>query len=91
MTFHVMHTDRRHIQRPGQRARHTGTYKECAHQARACGIGHAIEFVDAQPGLVQGLADQRQQLAHVVAAGQFRHHPAVFGMQRNLAVDRMRA
>ena len=55
------------------------------------GIGHAVEVGGGQAGLGQGLADQRQQLAHVVAAGQLRHHAAVFGVQGDLAVDRVGA
>jgi hypothetical protein len=43
----------------------------------------------SSPAFGQGLPDQRQQLAHMVAAGQFRHHAAVFGMQGDLAVDRV--
>jgi len=31
------------------------------------------------------------QLSHVVAAGEFGHHPAVFGVQGDLAVDRLGA
>ncbi len=91
VAFHMVHADRRHIQCPGQRARHAGTDQQCADQPRPRGVGHTIQFVDAQPGLAQGLADQRQQLAHMVAAGKLRYHAAVFGMQRDLAVDRMRA
>ncbi len=91
VAFHVVHANRRHIQCPGQRARHPGTDQQGTNQARAGGVGHAIEFVDAHTGLAQGLTDQWQQLAHVVTAGQLRHHAAVFGMQRNLAVHRVGA
>ena len=34
---------------------------------------------------------QGQGAADMVARGQFRHHAAVFGMQRDLAIDRMGA
>src|SRR5690606_12382888 len=60
------------------------------HQARAGGVRHPVQVRGRQTGLGQGLPDQAQQLAHVVAAGQLRHHAAVFGMQRDLAVDRLR-
>ena len=43
-----------------------------------------------ESGLGQGLADQRQQLAHVVARGQFGHHAAIFGVQFDLAVQGVR-
>jgi len=90
MAFHMVDSDGRHIQAPGQRTGHAGADQQRANQARASGIGHALDLGDGDAGLVQGLADQRQGLAHVVAAGQLGHHPAVFGVQRNLAVDGVR-
>ena len=68
-----------------------GADQQRADQPGTGGIGHAVEVFELQTGLGQGLPDQRQQLAHVVAAGQFRHHPAVFGVQGDLAVDRVGA
>ena len=84
-----MHADGGELQRPGQRARHPGADQQRADQAGPCGVGHAIEVGDRHPRLAEGLPDQRQQLAHVVAAGQFRDHAAIFGMQGDLAVDRV--
>ena len=91
MAFHVMDADRGDIERPGQRATSGGTDQQGADQARARGIGDTIEIGKLQSRLGEGLADQRQQLAHVVAARELRHDAAVFGVQRDLAVERMRA
>jgi len=90
VAFHVVDRDRRLAQRPGQGPRHPGPDQQRPDQARTGGVGDAVDVGQRQPGLGQGLADQRGQLADVVAAGQFRHHPAVFGVQRDLAVDRVR-
>ncbi|KAG0924771.1 hypothetical protein G6F31_018991 [Rhizopus arrhizus] len=87
----MVDTHRRHLQRPGQRAGHARTHQQGADQAGARGVGHALDVAHAQAGLGQGLAHQRQQLAHVVTAGQLGHHTTVFGVQGDLAVDRMGA
>ena len=49
-----------------------------------------IPLSDGQPGLIQGFPDQGQQFAHMVAAGQFGHYPAILGVQGDLAVQRVR-
>jgi len=87
VAFHVVHADRRHAQRPGHRPRRRGTHQQRARQTRTGGIGDAAEIGRGQPGLGQGLAHQRQQLAHVVAAGQLGHHAAVVRVQLDLAVQ----
>ncbi len=89
VAFHMVYAHRRHLQRPGQRPRHAGADQQCADQAGTGRIGHAVDITYTQAGVGQGLAHQRQQLADVVAAGQFGHHTTVFGVQRDLAVDRM--
>jgi hypothetical protein len=91
VAFHVVHADRRHVQGPGQRPPGRGPDQQGPDQTRPRGVGHAIQLGEGQPGLVQGLTDQGQQLAHVVTAGQLRHHPAVLGVQSHLAIERVRA
>ena len=90
MAFHVMDADRGLVQRPRQRSGHASANEQRADQARTCGVGDAVKVTDAHARLGQSLLDQGQQFAHVVAAGQLRHHPAIFGMQRDLAVERLR-
>jgi len=89
VAFHVVHADRRDAQRPGHGPGGGSTHQQGADQAGAGGIGHPAQVRRSQPGLGQGLAHQRQQLAHMVATGQFRHHAAVVGMQLDLAVQGM--
>ena len=79
----------RDVGTPGQGTGHAGPHQQGADQAGTGRIGHAIDVLEGQIGFGQGLSDQRQQLAHVVAAGQFRHNAAVLGMQGNLAVNRV--
>ena len=71
-----MHADRRQVQRPGQGAG-SGRTDEQGPDQPSPAVGHAAEIGDSQARPVEGLAHQRQQLAHMVAAGQFRHHAAV--------------
>ncbi len=90
MPFHVVHADGRHFQRERQRPSRRRAHQQRTHQPRAGGIGHTVDIRQLQPGLRQALAHQRHQLAHMVAAGQFRHHAAVIGVHRHLAVERVR-
>ncbi len=69
--------------------RRRGAHQQGPDQAGPCRIGHATEVRGGHAGLLQGLPDQGQQLAHVVATGQFRHHAAVLGMQGDLAEEGM--
>ncbi len=87
----MVDTHRRHLQRPGQRTGYAGADQQGTDQPRTGGKGHPVDVRDLHAGLGQGLPDQRQQLAHMVAAGQFGHHPTVFSVEGDLAVDRMGA
>ncbi len=91
VAFHMVYAHRRHLQRPGQRPGHARADQQGPDQTGAGRVGHAVNVVYAEAGVGQGLPHQWQQLADVVAAGQLRHHTTVFGVQGDLAVDRMGA
>ena len=59
-----------------------------AGQPRPGGVGHHIQRIWLQRRPVEHLANHRRELAHVIARGQFRHHPAVAGMIE-LGIDRL--
>ncbi len=71
-------------------APHRCTHQQGADQARACRVGHAVDVLAGTAGLRQAFIEQRQQLAHMVARGDFRHHAAVFGVDMGLRIEGMR-
>jgi len=89
MGFHVMHADARDAQPAGEplgdpRADHPG-----ADETGPGRIGDAVDIGRSQPGAGQHLGHQRQDAAHVVPRGQFRHHAAVGAVHVDLAVERV--
>jgi hypothetical protein len=81
--------DRRNAQAPGQRAAEGGAHQQRAEQPGPGGVGYGVQVGQALVRLAEHLLDQRNQLAHVVAGGELRHHAAVVGVQFHLAVQRV--
>ncbi len=88
--FHMVHADCRDTPGKRQRTGKATTDQQRPEQARPRGIGHAVDTPGLQPRLAQHLPHQRQQLPDVIARGEFRHHAAVLGMHRDLAVEHVR-
>ena len=82
-----MHCDARNPQAPGEAATKGRANKQRAKEARTGRVGDGGQFRQADPGVPDGVADQRQQATDMVPTGQFRYDPAVGGMQFNLAVQ----
>mmetsp|Transcript_21951 Transcript_21951/g.86052 ORF Transcript_21951/g.86052 Transcript_21951/m.86052 type:complete len:368 (+) Transcript_21951:1441-2544(+) len=90
MPFEVMDRQRRHVERCGQRHRHTRTDEQRASQARALGVGNQIHVAQREARLGQHLARQRQHAAHMVARGELGHDATIGLVHRDLAVQRLR-
>ena len=90
MAFEVVHADGRHGKRETERAGDARAHQERARQARPCGIGDALDRLQATSGLRQRLPRERQDAADVVARSQFGHHPPILGMHGDLGVQRVR-
>ena len=87
--LHMVHRHRRQAPAVGQAAADAGAHQQRPGQPRAGGERHTVELLRGSAGLAHHLAHQRQQPAHMVAAGQLRHHAAVGGMHVDLAVQRL--
>ena len=90
VAFHVVHSDGRQLQRPGQRTRRGRADQQCADQAGARCIGNTDQIGDTEARLSESLANQRDEFAHVITRGQFRHYPTIIGVHADLAVQRVR-
>jgi hypothetical protein len=90
VALHVVHADRGHAPGPGQAAPDAGAHEQRPDQPGAGRVGHPVELAGRGPGVGQHPFNQRQQLAHVIARGELRHHPAELGVQAHLAVERVR-
>jgi len=90
MPFQVVHRDQ-----SGPRGRRQPGGKGAAHQqgsdqSRAGGVGDAVDILPFQAGGVEGFRHQGVDAASMVARRQLRHHAAVFGVHRRLAVQDVR-
>ena len=81
-----MYTDGRHTQPQCQRSPGRRPYHQRSDQAWARGVGNSIHIRKLQVSLGHHFTDQRQQLAHMVAGGQFRHHTTVFRVHLDLTI-----
>ena len=91
MAFEVVYGDHGFAQRKGECVGIGTAGQKCAAKAGALGVGDGIDVGVVFTGFVQAGLGERHEAADVVAAGQLGHHAAVFGMQRDLALDRMGA
>ena len=57
------------------------------HQPRAMGHGDRIQIRQPQPGLLQCLAEHREDVLDVRAAGDLRHNAAILGVNLHLRGD----
>ena len=90
MPLQVMHAERRARQGIGETAGDGAPDQQRADESRARGVGDPRQ--DPRPALlVEQFLQQRQQLAEMIARGELGHHPAVRGVQVDLAVDLVRS
>ena len=87
MAFEVMHADGGYAQRVSQARADAGADQQRAGQTGPGGVGDGVEVGQRCAGLAQDFPGQRQNPADVVAGRQFRHHPAVIGVQGHLGVQ----
>jgi len=88
--FQVVDAEHRLVQRQTQAAGKRGADQQRAGQPRTLGVGDRIDLRQRSAAVLEGLLQQRNRAADVVARCQFRHHAAVRRMHRNLRVQRMR-
>ncbi len=87
VALQVVDAQHRNVQAEGQRVGHAGAHQQRAAQARALGVGDGVEVGQGLAGFGQAGLGQRNGAADVVAAGQLRHHAAVFGVHGHLGVQ----
>jgi hypothetical protein len=87
MTFEMVHPDQGQVFRRGQGFGHRHPNQQGTNQPRPTGHGDAIELLELDPGGVESLIDNRQDVAQVVAGGQFRHNPTIRAMHLVLRGD----
>ena len=90
VTLEVMHAEHRLAERGGQRASDGTAHEQRTGEAGPARIGNHIDLIQSATGIGKHLSRQRQRAADVVARGQLRHHTAVVGVHRDLAVKRLR-
>ncbi len=89
VAFHVVHAQGRNPPGKGQRLGAGSAHQQRPHQARAGGVGDAIDLGRHAAGFGQDLADQGQHALDVIAGGKLGHHPAVGAVQVDLAEQRI--
>ncbi len=87
MTFQVMDTYGRSVQRRGDRTSHAGADEQRTGKPRPAGVGDDVHLVERRPGLNEHLPQQRQHAADVVAGRQLRNDTAVGRVKVDLAVQ----
>ena len=89
VAFEMVHRQHGLAKGKGQRAGVGGAGKQGAAQAGALGVGNGVDVGVSNSGFGQAGPGERHQPADVVAAGQFGHHAAVFGVHGHLGVQRV--
>jgi len=84
MTLQVVDGNQRLAQRKGQRLGIGDAYQQRARQAGALGYGNCVEIRQADAGFVERGTDYRNNVAQVFPRGQFRNHPTIRRMDRDL-------
>ena len=87
MAFDVVDGDQRLVQRVRQRLGAAHARQQRANQARAVGDSQRIDVIKGHAGFLQRLIHHAVHRIYMRAAGNFRHHAAVNGMQGNLRED----
>ena len=90
MALQMVHSNHRQPAGKGKTPRQCRAGQQRTDQARSGRMGHTRELCGGRVGLGQGLAQQRQQAAQVIARGQFGYHPAIGAVQFYLAEQSMR-
>ena len=68
---------KRQVQGECQRLRVGNTDQQCTRQAGTLGNGDGIEIGEVDPGFGQRSADDRNDIAQMLAGGEFRNHAAI--------------
>ena len=89
MPFKMVHTHRGFAKRGSQRAGHARADQQGPRQTRSARVGDNVYPGQRSVCLVQDCLRQWQHAPDVVAAGQFRHHPAVGLVHIDLAEKRV--
>ncbi len=72
------------LQRVGQGLGRGHADDQGADEAGPLGHGQAVQVAEGDPGLIQGPLDDRQDVFEMPPGGDFRHHPAVLGVELEL-------
>ena len=88
--FQVVHRNGGDIPAPGEAPPHRGSDEERADESGARGIGNAVNLGRLPPGRREGVADQGEQPANVVAGRDLRHDAAVLRVQGDLGMQLVR-
>ena len=89
MAFQMMDGDRRAAPGVGEAAREAGSHQKRADEARAGGVGDAVDALWTRIRVGQRLAHQREEPLHMIPGGDLGNHPAIGLVQRDLAVEPM--
>ncbi len=83
----MVHGDERLAQREGESFSVSDADEQSADQAGTLGDGDGIEVLQSDAGLLDGFADDRDDLAEMFAGGEFRDDSAVFSVNFDLGRD----
>ena len=83
----MIDADERLIQGKRDSLRGLETNQQGGGQSRPLRGRHGVELLRGNASLMNRLLSNRQKIFQVFAGGQFRHHPAVFGMKLDLRGD----
>jgi small subunit ribosomal protein S21 len=89
MPLQMMHCDRGDAPGVRKTARQRRASKKCANQPRPSGVRDTTQVLRIRAGLRKGASDQRQELADMVAGGQFRHDTPIYAVELDLAEQLM--
>ena len=87
MRLQMMQTEHRNAARVRECTGECGTDEQCPGETGTFGICNEADVVHADAGIGQGLADQREDMADMIARGELGHDTAVACVQRDLAVQ----
>jgi hypothetical protein len=90
VAFEVVDRDERFVEREGEGFGVEDADEQRAGQAGAFGDGDGVEVGEADVGFGDGLADDRDEVAQVLARGEFGNDPAVVGVECDLRGDHVR-
>ena len=90
MAFQVMDAQHRLVDGQAQAASDGGTDQQRAGQARTLRVGDGVDLGQGDAGLRQGLFQQRDGAADMVARRQFGHYAAILLVHGDLRIEGVR-